>query len=178
MSNTGTARFVDSSLERVQVKLRGVTNDRYVLLCNGFRVPLQFTGTPGEYVAGVRYRAWQPPSALHPTLGVDAPLVFDLVDSWNNQVVGGCTYHVAHPGGRAYETFPVNALEAQSRRINRFHDTDYTPGPIQVLPNVGTSGTFVETTRNQWQHIDELPTLSNKSFPFTLDLRMTKRFNR
>ena len=178
MSNTGTARFVDSSLERVQVKLRGVTNDRYILLCNGFRVPLQFTGTPGEYVAGVRYRAWQPPSALHPTLGIDAPLVFDLVDSWNNQVVGGCTYHVAHPGGRAYETFPVNALEAQSRRINRFHDTDFTPGPIQVLPNAGTSGTFVETTRNQWQHIDELPALKNKSFPFTLDLRMTKHFNR
>ena len=176
MSNTGTARFVDSSLERVQVKLTGVTNKRYKLLCNGFEVPLKYTGTQGEYVAGVRYRAWQPPSALHPTIGIDAPLIFDMVDTWNNQVIGGCTYHVFHPGGRAYETFPVNALEAQSRRINRFHDTDYTPGPIEVFPQNISSGTLEETTKNLKERLDYIPVMENKSFPFTLDLRLGKSY--
>lgn len=175
MSNTGTARFVDSSLERIQVKLTGLTNNRYLLLCNGIQVPLKPTGTQGEYVAGVRYRAWQPPSALHPTLGIDAPLVFDLVDTWNNQIVGGCTYHVAHPGGRSYDTFPVNALEAQSRRINRFYDTDFTPGPLEVNPLTNRETVFTEDTSNQWKYVEEIPKVENRAFPFTLDLRRTKK---
>ena len=176
MSNTGTARFVDSSVERIQVKLTGLTSNRYILLCNGVQVPLKSTGSQGEFVAGIRYRAWQPPSALHPTLGVDAPMVFDLVDTWNNQIVGGCTYHVSHPGGRSYDTFPVNALEAQSRRINRFYDTDFTPGPIEINPTSNRITSFEEHTENQWKVIEQIPQFDNAAFPFTLDLRMTKRY--
>ena len=144
----GTARFVDSSVERVQVKLTGATDQRFVVTCNGRRVPLRNTGTPTEYVAGVRYRAWHPPSALHPTIGVHAPLVFDIVDTWNNCSIGGCTYHVAHPGGRHYETFPVNAFEAEARRVTRFWHNGHTPGVMHAPP-------------------EEI----NPAYPYTLDLR-------
>ncbi|MDO6565341.1 transglutaminase family protein [Amphritea sp. 1_MG-2023] len=123
----GTARFVDSSVERLQVKVEGLTPDRYVLSCNGRRLPLRSTGRHGEFVAAVRYKAWAPQSALHPTIGVHSPLIFDLIDTWNGQTIGGCSYHVVHPGGRSYETFPVNAFEAESRRINRFGNTEHTP---------------------------------------------------
>jgi uncharacterized protein (DUF2126 family)/transglutaminase-like putative cysteine protease len=144
----GTVRYVDSSVERVQVYARGFTTDRYTVSCNQHVLPLHPSGRAGEYVAGVRYRAWQPPSCLHPDIGVHTPLVFDVHDTWNGRAVAGCTYHVAHPGGRNYTTFPVNGLEAESRRIARFFPFGHTPGPSRLHPERRTP-----------------------EFPMTLDLR-------
>jgi len=144
----GTTRFVDSSIERLQLRVTGMNGARHSVTCNGRRLPLQPTGTRGEYVAGLRYRAWQPTSCLHPTIGVHTPLVFDLYDGWNRRAVAGCTYHVAHPAGRNYETFPVNSYEAEARRLARFEPIGHRPGAYEPPT--------------------ELP---NPEFPWTLDLR-------
>jgi uncharacterized protein (DUF2126 family)/transglutaminase-like putative cysteine protease len=144
----GTARYVDSSLERMQVKVTGWTDQRYAVTCNGRRLPLQPSGIAGEYVAGVRYRAWQPPSCLQPMIGVHAPLTFDLIDTWTQRSMGGCVYHVTHQGGLSHERFPVNAAEAESRRMARYFSFGHTPGRM-------------ESAAEQ----------RNPVFPFTLDLR-------
>jgi uncharacterized protein (DUF2126 family) len=174
ITGTGTARYVDSSVERLQVKLSGLTDGRYVLCCNGRRVPIRATGCKGEYVGAVRYKAWAPPSALHPTLGTDSPLVFDLIDTWNGLSVGGCTYHVSHPGGRTYDNVPVNSNEAEARRVNRFWDHGFTQGPLSP------SSAFSEL-RSFYPNGDEPRAMSPPAeepmneYPHTLDLR--KQYN-
>ncbi|MDC1529263.1 transglutaminase family protein [Gammaproteobacteria bacterium] len=132
MSGGGTARYVDSSVERIQVKIQGMTGNRLAICCNGRKLPMLSTGQEGEFVAGIRYKAWDPYSALHPTIKVHTPLVIDVVDTSNNRSMGGCEYHVSHPGGRNYETFPVNANEAEARRVARFNSFGHTQGEIEI----------------------------------------------
>jgi uncharacterized protein (DUF2126 family) len=144
----GAVRYVDSSVERLQVKVSGLAPDRYTITCNGRQIPLRPTGAVGEFVAGVRYKAWSPPSALHPLIPSHSPLTFDLVDTWMSRSMGGCQYHVAHPGGRSYDTFPVNAFESESRRLARFVRMGHTPNAVTPAPEP-----------------------VNLEYPFTLDLR-------
>ncbi len=146
----GTVRYVDSSVERLQVKVSGLTDSRHIVTCNGHKLPLHPSGTVGEFVAGVRFRAWQPPGCLHPTIPVHTPLVFDVIDVWMQRSMGGVTYHVAHPGGRSYDTFPVNSNEAEARRAGRFFKMGHTGGSVSIP-------------------FDE----PNPDFPLTLDLRRT-----
>ncbi|BAS35343.1 DUF2126 domain-containing protein [Klebsiella variicola] len=167
---SGTSRYVDSSVERIQVRLSGLTEGRYVLACNGRRVPLRATGRQGEMVGAVRYRAWAPPSALHPTIGVNTPLVFDLIDTWNGLSIGGCTYRVSHPGGRNYETRPVNSNEAEARRVNRFWDHGFTQGTLIPPPAFSALRTFYEheqVPRPMAPPAEE----PGDEYPHTLDLR-------
>ena len=170
VSSFGTARYVDSSVERLQVRGEGFTSGRHIVTCNGRRVPMTATGRHGEFVAGGRYRAWQPPSALHPTIGVHAPLVCDVIDGWNGRSIGGCTYHVAHPGGRSYETLPVNAFEAEARRVNRFWNQGHSPGPLEVRPGFDALREFFvnETPPGPLVPPPEEPA---GEYPHTLDLR-------
>jgi uncharacterized protein (DUF2126 family)/transglutaminase-like putative cysteine protease len=169
----GTARYVDSSVERIQVKVRGAVEGRHVLVCNGRRIPLVATGRKGEYVAGVRYKAWSPWSAMHPTIGVHTPLTFDVVDLWNKRSLGGCVYHVLHPGGRSYETFPVNAYEAESRRVSRFWQHGHTPGVIEPASTGGLGFHRVEDRAGgpAVSYVECPPEDPGMEFPVTLDLR-------
>lgn len=170
VTNLGTARFVDSSVERLQVKVNGLIDSRYVVTCNGRRVPLHNTGTQGEYVAGIRYRAWQPPSALHPTIGIHSPLIVDVIDTWNGRSIGGCTYHVVHPGGRGYDVFPVNAYVAETRRISRFWPFGHTPGVLEVPPALGSGGQFLPQGHPPGP-MSPPAEERNSEYVYTLDLR-------
>ncbi|GAA3518016.1 transglutaminase family protein [Aquimarina addita] len=175
MAGGGTARYVDSSLERIQIKVKDFIDERYVLTCNGVKVQLNSTSVHGEYVAGIRYKAWNPYSALHPTIDVDTPLVFDIVDTWNKRSIGGCTYFVSHPGGRSYDSYPVNSYEAESRRINRFWEFGHTQGEIDPIEESmqedisEIARSVKEKGSSKRFRYKEIPI--DIEFPHTLDLR-------
>ena len=147
----GTVRCVDSSVERLEVSLDGLQTKRFRVTCNGVNVPLHGTGVQNQYVAGIRFRAWQPPRCLHPTIPIHCPLRFEIIDTRNMRSIGACTYHVADPGGRATDRFPINANEAEARRAARFDTLGMTGGPVEM--------------------IDTVPAAGPNPYPVTLDLR-------
>ena len=143
-------RYVDSSAERLQVRVRNWVDERYILACNGVALPLSRTDRVGDYVAGVRFKAWRPPNALHPTIAAQTPLVFDVYDRFSGRSLGGMTHHVSHPGGRSYDDFPVNANSAEARRRSRFFPFGHTQGPmvepkLVVGESIGQAFSFVQT---------------------------------
>ncbi len=156
----GTARYVDSSVEKIEVAAAGLVEGRHVITCNGVPMPMVPLAGGVSFVGGVRYRAWAPWSALHPTIGVQSPLVVDVVDLWNERSLGGCTYHVVHPGGRSYDRYPINAMEAEARRAGRFVADGHTPGPVDV---------------SAWSALDIARGPSGGDYPCTLDLRRSGR---
>lgn len=173
-TGSGTARYVDSSLERVQLTVSNMHTDRYIVSCNGRRLPLKPTNIRGEYVAGIRFRAWNPSSALHPTIPVHAPLVIDVYDSWSGRSLGGFTYHVSHPGGRNFSTIPVNAFEAEGRRIARFWDHGHTPSRVSKdLREWSPHFASQRLTDHEGSSDFVLPAeeTENEEYPNTLDLR-------
>ncbi|QKF83478.1 DUF2126 domain-containing protein [Halarcobacter ebronensis] len=179
-TSQGTSRYVDSSVERLQIKIDNFNEERYTLACNGIQIPLSKTNIEGEYVNGVRYKAWQPWSALHPTIGVDTPLTFDIIDNWNERSIGGFNYFVSHPGGRSYDTFPVNSYEAESRRINRYWDFNHSQGEVvnyDPIINSSKNAIFANGAKRAVVEKKGLEKLyfhkmsKNKEFPHTLDLR-------
>ncbi len=174
VTSQGTARFVDSSVERLQLYATGLTEGRHVIACNGRRLPLRKTGRSDEFVVGVRYRAWQPPSALHPTIKPHSPLVFDVIDSWNGRSIGGCSYHVSHPGGRSYEDFPVNAITAEARRGSLFTTTEHSQGPLQPLPEFRSLGQFFPHGSPPGVMAPPAEEPSGE-FPYTFDLRYQRK---
>jgi len=167
----GLARYVDSSVERVQLKVSGLTDGRYKVACNGTLLPMRKTKTAGEYIVGVRYRAWQPTFSLHPDLPPDTPLVFDIIDTWTNRSLGGCAYHVSDPGGRHFEDVPVNANVAETRRLGRFDTSHHTPAVTSIRKPSGTPETSVVATGPNEELVinEDLP--ENPEYPCTADLR-------
>src|SRR5690606_5150353 len=126
------ARYVDSSLERLQVSVQGLVPGRHVVSVNGFELPLFPSGTEGEGVAGVRFRAWQPPNCLQPDIPIQHPIRLDVVDQWGQRALGGCQYHVWHPEGRGYEEPPLTGFEAAARRASRFTTHGHAPFPVRL----------------------------------------------
>ncbi len=177
MSSAGTARYVDSSVEKVELTIEGLQTDRYKVLCNLVALPLQYSSEEKLHVTGIRYKAWNPPSSLHPTIEPDAPLVFDIYDSWNQRSVGGCTYYVAHPGGRSYDTNPVNSLEAESRRVTRFVTEGHTPTPIRYenTSRGVVQNTFIPNSDHSNSNVPLSIIDFSETKKYTADLRKVKR---
>ncbi len=128
-SSAGTARPVDNSMERIQVRLIGAIGEppqadrlaqRYQVLCNGVPIPLRSTGRVGEYVAGVRYRARPADPSNSPVFSPQVPLTFEVLDTWQRLHLGGAQYHLSSPTGKTYEDLPTSPTEAQARVAERF----------------------------------------------------------
>ena len=172
MSSAGTARYVDSSVERLEVTVENFNPDRYLLLCNTIKTPLIPTEQTGKYIGSIRYKAWAPYSAMHPTIGVDSPLVFDIYDTWNERSVGGCTYHVVHPGGRSYDSYPVNELEAEGRRTTRFWEFNHTPKQdTSIVMNDGVSKSYIVPNTEIKTSLQVKTIKESADYPNVLDLR-------